>query len=65
MKRYTARRLAKKRPLYGQYQQETSERGSQGGKGEMKAKESTASIQRSGPEELKAALREKIKESTN
>ena len=31
----------------------------------MKAKESTASIQRSGPEELKAALREKIKESTN
>ena len=64
MRKCTARRLAKKRPFYGQYQQRTDKGESQGGEKEMRAEESKASILGGGPEERKAALREKIKEYT-
>ena len=66
MKKYTARRLAKKRPFYGQHWQETDKGESQERKRkeETNARKSKASILGGGPEELKAALREKIKEYT-
>ena len=64
MRKCTAKRLAKKRPFYGQYQQRTGKGESQGGEKEMRAEESKASILGGGPEERKAALREKIKEYT-
>ena len=61
MKKCTAKRLARKRPFYGQYQQKTSEKKGQNEKEKTKTEKSKASILGGGPEELKAALREKIK----